>query len=215
MRFYQLWNEPNIYPEWGEQPVNAGDFTRLLKLGYTRAKQADPQVVIISAGLAQTTEDGPDNLNDVTFLEQMYDAGAGPYFDILAVQDYGLWTGPGDRRVEFTRTNFSRPILLRRVMVEDRSLPYPESVAASEIHKAGQRGAEAAVQLFQAMGVGALIRLLGRSDSATFDGLGIFYAINRFQVGVGKLKEGFVRLAGDRTVPAGGVSTFTAPAARE
>ncbi|HEY6041298.1 MAG TPA: hypothetical protein VIX58_04140, partial [Anaerolineae bacterium] len=118
VRFYQLWNEPNIYPEWGEQPVNAGDFTLLLKLGYTRAKQADPQVVIISAGLAQTTENGPDNLNDATFLEQMYDAGAGPYFDILAVQDYGLFTGPGDRRVEFTRTNFSRPILLRRVMVE-------------------------------------------------------------------------------------------------
>ena len=45
--------------------------------------------------------------------------------------------------------------ILRRVMVEDPSLPFPESVAASEIHKAGQRGAEAALQLFQAMGVGA------------------------------------------------------------
>ena len=45
--------------------------------------------------------------------------------------------------------------ILRRVMVEDRSLPFPESVAASEIHKAGQRGADAAMQLFAAMGVGA------------------------------------------------------------
>ena len=34
--------------------------------------------------------------------------------------------------------------LVRRVMVEDPELPFPESVAASEIHKAGQRGAEAA-----------------------------------------------------------------------
>ncbi len=34
--------------------------------------------------------------------------------------------------------------LLRRVMVEDRDLPFPESLAASEIHKAGQRGAGAA-----------------------------------------------------------------------
>jgi uncharacterized oligopeptide transporter (OPT) family protein len=32
--------------------------------------------------------------------------------------------------------------LVRRVMVEDPELPFPESVAASEIHKAGQRGAE-------------------------------------------------------------------------
>src|SRR5713226_5737109 len=34
--------------------------------------------------------------------------------------------------------------LVRRVMVEDPELPFPESVAASEIHKAGQRGAQAA-----------------------------------------------------------------------
>src|SRR5512142_2193250 len=50
--------------------------------------------------------------------------------------------------------------VLRRVMVEDPELPFPESVAASEIHKAGQTGAAAANQLFQAMGVGAFIQLL-------------------------------------------------------
>src|SRR3982750_1290556 len=45
--------------------------------------------------------------------------------------------------------------LLRRVMVEDPELPFPESVAASEIHKAGQRGAGAAKLLFANMGIGA------------------------------------------------------------
>ncbi len=103
--------------------------------------------------------------------------------------------------------------ILRRVMVEDRSLPFPESVAASEIHKAGQRGAEAAMQLFRAMGVGALIKLLGRTDPETFDGFGVYQAVNRFQISVGKLKEGFVRLVSDKVVPAGGMSTFTWPAA--
>src|SRR5512135_2784038 len=29
IRFYQVWNEPNIYPEWGEQDVNAADYVRL------------------------------------------------------------------------------------------------------------------------------------------------------------------------------------------
>jgi putative OPT family oligopeptide transporter len=103
--------------------------------------------------------------------------------------------------------------ILRRVMVEDPSLPFPESVAASEIHKAGQRGSEAAMQLFRAMGVGALIRLLGRTDVETFDGLGIFTSVNRFQVAVGRLRDGFVRLTDERTVTAGGLSTFTWPAA--
>ncbi len=119
IKYYQLWNEPNIYPEWGEQPVNAADYVRLLKLGYTRAKAADPEAVIISAGLAQTVEKGPRNVSDLIFLQQMYDAGVRGYFDILAVQDYGLFTGPGDRRVEPERTNFSRPILIRELMVKN------------------------------------------------------------------------------------------------
>jgi putative OPT family oligopeptide transporter len=95
--------------------------------------------------------------------------------------------------------------VLRRVMVEDKSLPFPESVAASEIHKAGQRGTEAAMQLFKAMGVGALIKL--------FDGLNFFHSSNSFQLPVGTPGKSFVRLGGDKMVAAGGVSTFSAPAA--
>jgi putative OPT family oligopeptide transporter len=98
--------------------------------------------------------------------------------------------------------------ILRRVMVEDASLPFPESVAASEIHKAGQRGQEAAAQLFKAMGVGAVIKLLGD--------LGVFRASNTFSVAMGNVKESFVRLGLDstaKTVPTGGVTTMYAPAA--
>ena len=51
--------------------------------------------------------------------------------------------------------------LIRRVMVEDPELPFPESVAASEIHKAGQKGAQAAKYLFYNMGFGALVYLFG------------------------------------------------------
>src|SRR3989449_9545126 len=52
--------------------------------------------------------------------------------------------------------------LVRRVMVEDPELPFPESVAASEIHKAGQRGAQAAKYLFWNIGVGGVVYMLGR-----------------------------------------------------
>src|ERR1700729_3276640 len=52
--------------------------------------------------------------------------------------------------------------LVRRVMVEDPELPFPESVAASEIHKAGRRGADAAKYLFWNIGVGGVVYLLGR-----------------------------------------------------
>ncbi len=52
--------------------------------------------------------------------------------------------------------------ILRRVMVEDTTLPFPESRAAAEIHMAGQKGGQGARTLFAAMGVGALVQLLGK-----------------------------------------------------
>ena len=96
--------------------------------------------------------------------------------------------------------------LVRRVMVEDPELPFPESVAASEIHKAGQRGAEAAKYLFWNIGVGGLVYMLGR--------FGLFASDQDFHFAVGHLERSQVRLGGAGTtnvVAAGGVSTFAAP----
>src|SRR3954454_10048041 len=56
--------------------------------------------------------------------------------------------------------------LMRRVMVEDPELPFPESTAAAEIHKAGQAGASAAKFLFWNMATGAVIQLF--SDLQAF-----------------------------------------------
>lgn len=50
--------------------------------------------------------------------------------------------------------------ILRRVLVEDQELPFPESIAASEIHKSGQSGAKNSKFLFAGMGVGAFISAL-------------------------------------------------------
>jgi len=51
--------------------------------------------------------------------------------------------------------------LLRRVMVEDAELPYPESVAAAEIHKSGTGTGGGSKILFGAMIVGGIIKALG------------------------------------------------------
>ncbi len=94
---------------------------------------------------------------------------AGAVFTIPAFVMAGLWPGLTQRSVlEIGRADDDRRhagilfvTLLRRVMVEDPELPYPESVAASEIHKAGQQGAKAAKILFANMGFGGLMYLLG------------------------------------------------------
>ncbi|GAB4563827.1 MAG: hypothetical protein Kow0047_13060 [Anaerolineae bacterium] len=119
VRYYQIWNEPNIYPEWGERPVNPEEYTELLKIAYTRAKAIDPDVVIIAGALASTIELGPRDMNDFVFLQRMYDAGAAPYFDVMAMQGYGLWSGPTDRRMHPRVINFSRPRFIRDIMVRN------------------------------------------------------------------------------------------------
>ncbi len=129
---YQIWNEPNIYPEWGEYPISAEAYTALLKEGYTRVKAVDPDAIVVMGALAATIEldrsrrydangwpISPGGLSDVLFLQQMYDAGAAPYFDVLAMQGYGLWSGPTDRRMQPRVLNFSRPLYIRDVMVRN------------------------------------------------------------------------------------------------
>src|SRR5579864_3508975 len=94
--------------------------------------------------------------------------------------------------------------LVRRVMVEDPELPFPESVAASEIHKAGRRGAEAAKFLFYNIGLGAVIQFLGEIQ--------LFAPDKDFFLPVGQLGKSIVRLGTpNRTLQAGGVTMASGP----
>src|SRR4051794_14165378 len=96
--------------------------------------------------------------------------------------------------------------LVRRVMVEDPELPFPESIAASEIHKAGQRGAEAARYLFWNIGVGGIVFLLSR--------LGLFAADAEFPLAIGRIGSTRLRLgtaASSNVLQTGGISTVAAP----
>ena len=97
--------------------------------------------------------------------------------------------------------------LLRRVMVEDPELPFPESVAASQIHIAGQQGSRAAKILFGNMGFGGLVYLLGQFS--------LFSASRDFVVNLGQLGTSFVRIGRTADAPklaAGAVTTVSAPA---
>jgi len=54
-------------------------------------------------------------------------------------------------------------IILRRTLVEEAELPFPESMAAAEIVKAGQRGQTGAVYVFGSMGLAALWEIVVNS----------------------------------------------------
>ncbi len=115
--YVQIWNEPNLTAEWGFERVDAVAYTRLLAAAYRRAKEADPGIVVLSAPLAITLEDASmrGNHNDLIFLEQMYQAGAGDHFDILSANAFGLDRPPEDPPAP-DRLNFRRVELQREIM---------------------------------------------------------------------------------------------------
>jgi len=126
VRHLQIWNEPNLTPEWGDCPTCGVDpeaYTKLLCAAYRRAKSVDSDAVIVSGALGQTLTykrfPPTGGINEFVFLQRMYDAGAAKCFDVLSVNDYGLGSGPTDRRLRFNITNFSRPMYLRDVMIKN------------------------------------------------------------------------------------------------
>jgi putative OPT family oligopeptide transporter len=140
---------------------------------------------------------------------------AGAVFTIPAFVMAGLW--PGLTKDQYWKSVALMMIggtlgilfvtLLRRVMVEDPDLPYPESVAASEIHKAGQQGARAAKILFANMGFGAFMFLLGAVN--------IFSPSNTFHVKISDLGKKLLLRTGTNpnvaTTITGGATLFNAP----
>jgi putative OPT family oligopeptide transporter len=141
---------------------------------------------------------------------------AGAVFTIPAFLISGAWASFGFHEAYFKSVALMMVggtlgilfvTLLRRVMVEDPELPFPESVAASEIHKAGQQGSKAAKLLFYNMGFGGLVYLLGQFQ--------LFNASKTFVVNVGQMGRSILRLGTSQsaqTVGVGGITTFQAPA---
>ena len=120
IRHYQIWNEPNIYPEWGNKPIDPAGYADMLCRTYAALKAVDPEIVIISAAIAPTIAlDGARDLSDLIFLQEFYDHGGGDCFDVLSAQGYGLRSGPTDRRLRATSVNVARHTYYRDIMVRN------------------------------------------------------------------------------------------------
>jgi putative OPT family oligopeptide transporter len=140
---------------------------------------------------------------------------AGAVFTIPAFVIAGLWSGLTSEKYWHSvalmiiggTLGILFVTLLRRVMVEDPELPFPESVAASEIHKAGQQGSKAAKILFANMGFGGLMYVLGAVN--------VFNPNNSFPVNISTVgKKLLLRTSTNpnvATTVTGGASIFTAP----
>jgi polysaccharide biosynthesis protein PslG len=120
VHYYIIWNEPNTAAEWGSRKPDPAAYAELLKRAYTRAKDADPSATIVLAGMAPNLEGENSNLalNDLVYLDRLYDAGAAPYFDGVAVHSYGLQSPPdalsAPDRLNFARAEQTYKVMARR-----------------------------------------------------------------------------------------------------
>lgn len=90
---WEVWNEPNTIGFWKPKPDPAG-YVALLQEAYLAIKYADPDAVVLFAGMSSNGIEGNDDSGLASdFIEHAYQAGAHGYFDAMAIHPYMLPTG--------------------------------------------------------------------------------------------------------------------------
>ncbi|MCW2957809.1 MAG: endo,4-beta-xylanase [Solirubrobacterales bacterium] len=94
IRSWQIWNEPNLPRFWTRQPF-ARSYAALVKAADAAVAKADRGAKIILGGIT-------NGLGSPSWeaIDQLYKAGAGRHFDVIAVHPY---TGTASRVIETLR----------------------------------------------------------------------------------------------------------------
>jgi hypothetical protein len=89
LRHWEVWNEPNLQGAWRDKP-NATNYTKLLKATYEEIKAIDPDLKVLVCGFAGIPWE---------YIEGIYAAGGGPFFDIMNCHPYRYPARPGPGRL--------------------------------------------------------------------------------------------------------------------
>jgi hypothetical protein len=118
VRAYQIWDEPNIAPHWGNHRISPVGYTQLLKIGAEAIRAADSDAIIVAAALAPTADRGHTAIDEIYFLQRMVGAGAAPYMDAVAIQPFGFGFAPSNPIQSLSVLNFQRAALVRRALAD-------------------------------------------------------------------------------------------------
>jgi hypothetical protein len=115
---YIIWNEPNLAHEWGGDPPDPEAYARLLGDAAAAVRAADPNTLVIAAGLAPTNELSARAMDDRVFLRRQLAAPGGRDFDVLAAHAYGFGLPPDAPREANGGLNIRRVEQQRAILVE-------------------------------------------------------------------------------------------------
>jgi hypothetical protein len=93
----EVWNEQNLWYEWGGEKLDAARYVRLLAAAYRAIKAACPSMIVVSGAPTPTGATPPAAIRDTTYLEQMYRAGLRNYSDAIGVHPSGFGNPPDVR----------------------------------------------------------------------------------------------------------------------
>jgi hypothetical protein len=90
----EVWNEQNLHYEWGNKPLNPAEYVALLAPAYAAIKNACPSMYVISGAPTPAGNNAPYAMDDFTYLEEMFKAGANNYLDAVGSHPSGYNVPP-------------------------------------------------------------------------------------------------------------------------
>ncbi len=93
IKYFEIWNEPNHREFWYDNP-NPETYGLLLKVSYVKIKEANPEAIVISGGLAMVGENEGKSITPYKFISALYESDAHNYFDAIALHPYTYPASP-------------------------------------------------------------------------------------------------------------------------
>ncbi|MCU0498686.1 MAG: cellulase family glycosylhydrolase [Anaerolineae bacterium] len=116
---YQIWNEPNLAREWGGDRPDPAGYVAMLAACSQAIRAADPDAILISAGLSPTGNDDALARRDDLYLQDLYDLNFQQYVDVVGMHAPGFTApevdpadAPAGRWASFRRIEDLRKIMI-------------------------------------------------------------------------------------------------------
>nr|MBA3532874.1 cellulase family glycosylhydrolase [Ardenticatenales bacterium] len=94
---YELWNEPNLSLEWGNQRPDPAYYVEMLRVVHATLQRIDPDAILIVGALAVTGEGNDRSMGELEWMRGFYEA-LGPAeprpYDAFSTHPYGFGQPP-------------------------------------------------------------------------------------------------------------------------
>ncbi len=178
IRSWQVWNEPSLPVYWRPRP-DAAEYARLLRVTAAAIHRVDPGAEIVSAGIPESRLGVPFN----EFVNDMYDAGAGPAIDALAVHPYATDGRETVAAVESAREllgerGWDTPIWVTELGWASGGPPSPFTVGEAGQAERIERSLVALARLRERLGIRGIVVFSWRDAPGPYPGGRDFFGLH-------------------------------------